>query len=83
MVALRVRRVRPEDEFVVAYDQYVGLVLISFLGPSGPCVVTNTVTPDDGQTEENDDDLYYCIGERLKLEGETENMGVWANDDNV
>ena len=33
MVALRVRRVRPEDEFVVAYDQYVGFVLISFLGP--------------------------------------------------
>ena len=25
-----------------------------------------------------DDDVYYYIGERLKLEGETENMGVWT-----
>ena len=24
----------------------------------------------------DDDDVYYYIGERLKLEGETENMGV-------
>ena len=24
----------------------------------------------------NDDDVCCCIGERLKLEGETENMGV-------
>ena len=25
-----------------------------------------------------DDDVHYYIGERLKLEGETENMGVWT-----
>ena len=25
---------------------------------------------------DDDDDVYYYIGERLKLEGETENMGV-------
>ena len=31
-----------------------------------------TPTPDD------DDDVYYYIGERLKLEGETENVGVWT-----
>ena len=24
------------------------------------------------------DHVYYYIGERLKLEGETENMGVWT-----
>ena len=27
-----------------------------------------------------DDDVYYCIGERLKLEGETENMGVCTKE---
>ena len=27
-------------------------------------------------SERDDDDVYYYIGERLKLEGETENMGV-------
>ena len=26
----------------------------------------------------DDDDVYYYIGERLKLEGETENMAVWT-----
>ena len=25
-----------------------------------------------------DDDVYYYIGERPKLDGETENMGVWT-----
>ena len=25
---------------------------------------------------DDDDDVYDCIGERIKLEGETENMGV-------
>ena len=27
-----------------------------------------------------DDDVYYCICERLKLEGETENMGVCTKE---
>ena len=27
-----------------------------------------------------DDDVHYYIGERLKLEGETENMGVWRRE---
>ena len=29
-------------------------------------------------SERDDDGVYYYIGERLKLEGETENMGVWT-----
>ena len=28
----------------------------------------------------DDDDVYYYIGERLKLEGETENMGVCTKE---
>ena len=31
-------------------------------------------------SERDDDDVYYYIGERLKLEGETENMGVWIKE---
>ena len=31
-------------------------------------------------SERDDDDVYYYIGERLKLEGETENMGVWTKE---
>ena len=27
---------------------------------------------------DDDDDVYDCIGERIKLEGETENMCVWT-----
>ena len=26
----------------------------------------------------DDNDAHYCIGVRLKLEGKTENMGVWT-----
>ena len=29
----------------------------------------------------DDDDVYYCIRWRLKLEGETENMGVCTKED--
>ena len=32
----------------------------------------------DGNDDDVDDDVYYYIGERLNLEGETENMGVCA-----
>ena len=28
----------------------------------------------------DDDDVYYYVGERLKLEGETENMGVYTKE---
>ena len=31
-------------------------------------------------SERDDDDVYYYIGERLKLEGETENMCVWTKE---
>ena len=31
-----------------------------------------------GESNIDDDDVHYYIGERLKLEGETENMGVWT-----
>ena len=36
--------------------------------------VCGVVKDNDGLYD--DDDVYYYIGERLKLEGETENMGV-------
>ena len=34
-------------------------------------------SPSSAVASPDDDDVYYYIGERLKLEGETENMGVW------
>ena len=45
-----------------------------------PCVIVYSSPP---SSPPPDDDVHYYIGERLKLEGETENMGVFGRRSGV
>ena len=46
-----------------------------------PCVIVYSSPPSSPPPD--DDDVHYYVGERLKLEGETENMGVFGRRSGV
>ena len=72
------------------FGQSLSRVLIDILRPYR-CSTSRTDASHDncharhgfrvqGSGPRDDNDVYYCIGERLKLERETENMGVCTKE---
>ena len=48
--------------------------------PDIVCITKREKAESEAQLSDDDDDVYYYIRWRLKLEGETENMGVCTKE---